>query len=163
MKAKAVTGILCLLLLSLLATGCQSEKDTLPPPLITVPVESIEGLTNLNCSVYVSGEEHILMGDRAVELYSLLYQAMSESREDALQSPPAAEPYVSVSFYVKGDITDSPETTAESFLVGNTHFYGSFGVYQSGFLRFSLSPLHSHAYEYQVEEGLYEAVMGYLK
>lgn len=159
MKAKAVTIILCLLLLTISATGCRNGKDTQSPPLITVPEESIE---NLTCSVFASGEEHILMGERAIELYSLLYQAMSGAEEVALESPPATEPHVSVSFYVKGDITDPPETTAGGFLLGNTQYYGSFGVYQSGFLRFSLSPLHSHAYEYQVEKGLYEAVISYL-
>ena len=134
MTKRIITAILALLLLTLTVTGCQKETDTPFTPVVLDP-DSIHEVADLTCSVYLSGETRILTGEKVYELYRLLFQ----------------------------ETTDLPETTAEGYLVSNTRYYGFFGVYQSGYFSFSLSPLHSHAYEYQGEAGLYEDVMGYLE
>ena len=160
MTKRSVTALLALLLLTLTATGCQSQAND--PPLLVVPdPDSIHEVADLTCSVYVSGETKILTGEKVYDLYSLLFSAMAEAETAQPQSRPDGEPHAGIQFYVEGETTDPPETTAYGFLVSNTQHYGFFGVYQSGYFTFSLSPLHSHADEYQGEEGLYEDVMGY--
>lgn len=162
MTKRIVTAILCLLLLTLTATGCQDQAND-PPPLMVLDPASIHEVADLTCSVYLSGETRILTGEKVYELYRLLFQAMREAETAQPPSPPASEPHASITFYVVSETADLSETTAEDYLVSNTQYYGFFGVYQSGFFRFSLSPLHSHADEYQGEAGLYEDVMGYLE
>jgi hypothetical protein len=162
MTKRIVTVILCLLLLTLTATGCQKETDAPTPPVVLDP-DSIHEVADLTCSVYLSGETRILTGEKVYDLYRLLFYAMVEDENAHPQRPPASEPHVSITFYVVSETADPSETTAEDYLVSDTRYYGFFGVYQSGFMSFSLSPLHSHADEYQGEAGLYEDVMGYLK
>lgn len=162
MTKRIVTVILCLLLLTLTATGCQKETDAPFPPVVLDP-DSIHEVADLTCSVYLSGETKILTGEKVYELYRLLFSAMAEAETAQPQSRPDGEPHASITFYVEGETNDPPETTDYGFLVSNTQHYGSFGVYQSGYFTFSLSPLHSHADEYRGDEGLYEDVMGYLE
>ena len=162
MTKRIITAILCMLLLTLTAAGCQKETDAPFTPVVLDP-DSIHEVADLTCSVYLSGETRILTGEKVYELYRLLFQAMREAETAQPPSPPASEPHASIKFYVEGETTDLPETTAEGYLVSNTRYYGFFGVYQSGYFSFSLSPLHSHADEYQGEAGLYEDVMGYLE
>ena len=155
MTKRIITAILALLLLTLTATGCQKETDTPFTPVVLDP-DSIHEVADLTCSVYLSGE-------KVYELYRLLFQAMREAENAQPPSPPASEPHASIKFYVEGETTDPPETTAYGFLVSNTQHYGFFGVYQSGYFTFSLSPLHSYADEYRGDEGLYEEVMSYFE
>ena len=162
MTNRIITAILCLLLLILTATGCQDQAND-PPLLVILDPESIHEVADLTCSVYMSGETKILTGEKVYELYRLLFRAMAEAETAQPQSRPDGEPHACIQFYVEGETTDPPETTAYGFLVSNTQHYGFFAVYQSGYFTFSLSPLHSHAYEYQGDAGLYEEVMGYLK
>ena len=162
MTKRIITALLCLLLLALTATGCQGQAND-PPLLVILDPESIHEVADLTCSVYLSGETRILTGEKVYELYRLLFQAMREAETAQPPSPPASEPHASIKFYVEGETADLPETTAEGYLVSNTRYYGFFGVYQSGFFHFSLSPLHSYADEYQGEAGLYEDIMGYLE
>ena len=162
MTKRIVTVILCLLLLILTATGCQKQTDPPFPPVILDP-DSIHEVADLTCSVYMSGETKILTGEKVYELYRLLFRAMAEAETAQPQSRPDGDLHASIKFYVEGETTDPPETTAYGFLVSNTQHYGFFGVYQSGYFTFSLSPLHSYADEYQGEAGLYEEVRGYLE
>jgi hypothetical protein len=162
MTKRIITAILCLLLLTLTATGCQKETDAPFTPVILDP-ESIHEVADLTCSVYMSGETKILTGEKVYELYRLLFRAMAEAETAQPQSRPDGDLHASIKFYVEGETTDPPETTAYGFLVNNTQHYGFFGVYQSGYFTFSLSPLHSYADEYQGDAGLYEDVMGYLE
>ena len=162
MTKRIITAILALLLLILTVTGCQKETDAPFTPVILDP-DSIHEVADLTCSFYVSGETRILTGEKVYELYRLLFQAMREAETAQPPSPPASEPHASITFYVVSETADPSETTAEGYLVSNTRYYGFFGVYQSGYFSFSLSPLHSHAYEYQGEAGLYVDVMGYLE
>lgn len=162
MTKRVITVLLCLLLLTLTATSCQDQAND-PPPIVVLDPESIHEVADLTCSVYLSGETKILTGEKVYELYRLLFRAMAEAETAQPQSRPGGEQHASIKFYVEGETTDPPETTAYGFLVSNTQHYGFFGVYQSGFLSFSLSPLHSHADEYQGDEGLYEEVMSYLE
>lgn len=162
MTKRSVTALLALLLLALTATGCQDQAND--PPLLVVPdPDSIHEVADLTCSVYVSGETKILTGEKVYDLYRLLFSAMAEAETAQPQSRPDGEPHAGITFYVEGETTDPPETTAHGFLVSNTQHYGFFGVYQSGFISFSLSPLHSYADEYRGEEGLYEEVMSYFE
>ena len=162
MTKRIVTVILCLLLLILTATGCQQETAAPTPPVVLDP-DSIHEVADLTCSVYISGETKILTGEKVYDLYRLLFRAMAEADTAQPQSRPDGDLHASIKFYVEGESTDPPETTAYGFLVSNTQHYGFFGVYQSGYFTFSLSPLHSYADEYQGEAGLYEDVMGYLE
>ena len=162
MTKRLITAILALLLLPLTATGCQKETDAPTPPVVLDP-DSIHEVADLTCSVYLSGETRILTGEKVYELYRLLFRAMAEAETAQPQSRPDGDLHASIKFYVEGETTDPPETTAYGFLVSNTQHYGFFGVYQSGYFSFSLSPLHSYADEYQGEAGLYEDVMGYLE
>ena len=162
MTKRIITAILCLLLLILTATGCQDQAND-PPLLVILDPESIHEVADLTCSVYMSGETKILTGEKVYELYRLLFRAMAEAETAQPQSRPDGEQHASIKFYVEGETTDLPETTAEGYLVSNTRYYGFFGVYQSGYFTFSLSPLHSYADEYQGEAGLYVDVMGYLE
>ena len=162
MTKRVITVLLCLLLLTLTATSCQDQAND-PPPIVVLDPESIHEVADLTCSVYLSGETKILTGEKVYELYRLLFRAMAEAETAKPQSRPDGEQHASIKFYVEGETTDPPETTDYGFLVSNTQHYGFFGVYQSGFLSFSLSPLHSHADVYQGDEGLYEEVMSYLE
>ena len=162
MTKRIVTVILCLLLLTLTATGCQQETDAPTPPVVLDP-DSIHEVADLTCSVYISGETKILTGEKVYELYRLLFRAMAETETAQPQSRPDGDLHASIKFYVEGETTDPPETTAYGFLVSNTQHYGFFGVYQSGYFTFSLSPLHSYADEYRGDEGLYEEVMSYFE
>ena len=162
MTKRIVTVILCLLLLTLTATGCQQETDAPTPPVVLDP-DSIHEVADLTCSVYLSGETRILTGEKVYELYRLLFRAMAEAETAQPQSRPDGDLHASIKFYVEGETTDPPETTAYGFLVSNTQHYGFFGVYQSGYFTFSLSPLHSYADEYRGDEGLYEEVMSYFE
>ena len=162
MTKRIVTVILCLLLLILTATGCQDQAND-PPLLVILDPESIHEVADLTCSVYMSGETKILTGEKVYELYRLLFRAMAEAETAQPQSRPDSDLHASIKFYVEGETTDPPETTAYGFLVSNTQHYGFFGVYPSGYFTFSLSPLHSYADEYRGDEGLYEDVMGYLE
>lgn len=162
MNKRIFTALLALLLLTLTAAGCQDQAND-PPLLVVLDPETIHEVADLTCSVYVSGETKILTGEKVYDLYRLLFRAMAEAETAKPQSRPASEPHASITFYVEGETTDPPETTAYGFLVSNTQHYGSFGVYQSGYFTFSLSPLHSYADEYRGEEGLYEEVMGYFE
>ncbi|MBP3571270.1 MAG: hypothetical protein J6M42_04865 [Clostridia bacterium] len=162
MTKRIIAVLLCLLLLTLTATGCQDQAND-PPPLMVLDPDSIHEVADLTCSVYMSGETKILTGEKVYELYRLLFQAMAEAETAQFQSRPDGEPHASISFYVEGETTDPPETTSYGFLVSNTQHYGFFGVYQSGYFTFSLSPLHSYADAYQGEEGLYEEVMSYFE
>ena len=162
MTKRIITAILCMLLLTLTAAGCQKETDAPFTPVVLDP-DSIHEVADLTCSVYLSGETRILTGEKVYELYRLLFQAMREAETAQPPSPPASEPHASIKFYVEGETTDPPETTAYGFLVSNTQHYGFFGVYQSGYFTFSLSPLHSYADEYRGDEGLYEEVMSYFE
>lgn len=162
MTKRIVTVILCLLLLTLTATGCQDQAND-PPPLVVLDPESIHEVADLTCSVYISGETKILTGEKVYDLYRLLFRAMAEAETAQPQSRPDGEPHACIQFYVEGETTDPPETTAYGFLVSNTQHYGFFVVYQSGYFTFSLSPLHSYADEYQGGAGLYEDVMDYLE
>ena len=162
MTKRIITAILCLLLLTLTATGCQKETDTPFTPVILDP-ESIHEVADLTCSVYLSGETKILTGEKVYELYRLLFRAMAEAETAQPQSRPDGDLHASIKFYVEGETTDPPETTAYGFLVSNTQHYGFFGVYQSGYFTFSLSPLHSYADEYRGDEELYEEVMSYFE
>ena len=162
MTKRIVTVILCLLLLILTATGCQKETDTPFTPVVLDP-DSIHEVADLTCSVYLSGETRILTGEKVYELYRLLFRAMAEAETAQPQSRPDGDLHASIKFYVEGETTDPPETTAYGFLVSNTQHYGFFGVYQSGYFTFSLSPLHSYADEYRGDEGLYEEVMSYFE
>ena len=162
MTKRIVTVILCLLLLSLTATGCQDQAND-PPPLMVLDPDSIHEVADLTCSVYLSGETKILTGEKVYELYRLLFYAMAEAETAQPQSRPDGEPHACIQFYVEGETTDPPETTAYGFLVSNTQHYGFFVVYQSGYFTFSLSPLHSYADEYRGDEGLYEEVMSYFE
>ncbi len=157
-----ITAILCLPLLILAASGCQDQAHD-PPLLVILDPESIHEVADLTCSVYMSGETKILTGEKVYELYRLLFRAMAEAETAQPQSRPDGDLHASIKFYVEGETTDPPETTAYGFLVSNTQHYGFFGVYQSGYFTFSLSPLHSYADEYRGDEGLYEDVMGYLE
>ena len=162
MTKRIVTALLALLLLTLTATGCQDQAND--PPLLVVPdPDSIHEVADLTCSVYMSGETRILTGEKVYELYRLIFRAMAEAETAHPQSRPDGDLHASIKLYVEGETTDPPETTAYGFLVSNTQHYGSFGVYQSGYFTFSLSPLHSYADEYQGEEGLYEEVMSYFE
>ena len=160
MTKKIFTALLALLLLTLTATGCQDQAND-QPPLVVLDPDSIHEVADLTCSVYISGETKILTGEKVYELYRLLFSAMAEAETAQPQSRPDGEQHASITFYVEGETTDPPETTDYGFLVSNTQHYGFFGVYQSGYFTFSLSPLHSYADEYQGKEGLYEDVMGY--
>ncbi|MBQ7911065.1 MAG: hypothetical protein IJ363_09825 [Clostridia bacterium] len=111
----------------------------------------------------MSGETKILTGEKVYELYRLLFSAMAEAETAQPQSRPDGEQHSSIKFYVEVETTDPPETTSYGFLVSNTQHYGFFGVYQSGYFTFSLSPLHSYADAYQGEEGLYEEVVSYFE
>ena len=162
MTKRIIAVLLCLLLLALTATGCQDQAND-PPLLVVLDPESIHEVADLTCSVYVSGETKILTGEKVYELYRLLFRAMAEAETAQPQSRPDGEPHACIQFYVEGETTDPAETTAYGFLVSNTHHYGFFVVYQSGYFTFSLSPLHSYADTYQGEEGLYEEVMGYFE
>ena len=162
MTKRIVTVILCLLLLILTSTGCQKETDAPTPPVVLDP-DSIHEVADLTCSVYLSGETRILTGEKVFELYRLLFRAMAEAETAQPQSRPDGDLHASIKFYVEGETTDPPETTAYGFLVSNTQHYGFFGVYQSGYFTFSLSPLHSYADEYRGDEGLYEEVMSYFE
>ena len=162
MTKRIITAILCLLLLTLTATGCQQETDAPTPPVVLDP-DSIHEVADLTCSVYLSGETRILTGEKVYELYRLLFRAMAEAETAQPQSRPDGDLHASIKFYVEGETTDPPETTAYGFLVSNTQHYGFFGVYQSGYFTFSLSPLHSYADEYRGDEGLYEEVMSYFE
>ena len=162
MTKRIVTVILCLLLLSLTATGCQDQAND-PPLLVILDPESIHEVADLTCSVYMSGEAKILTGEKVYELYRLLFRAMAEAEPAQPQSRPDGDLHASIKFYVEGETTDPSETTAYGFLVSNTQHYGFFGVYQSGYFTFSLSPLHSYADEYRGDEGLYEEVMSYFE
>lgn len=162
MTKRIITAILCLLLLILTATGCQQETDAPTPPVVLDP-DSIHEVADLTCSVYISGETKILTGEKVYELYRLLFRAMAEAETAQPQSRPDGDLHASIKFYVEGETTDPPETTAYGFLVSNTQHYGFFGVYQSGYFTFSLSPLHSYADEYRGDEGLYEEVMSYFE
>ena len=162
MTKRIVTVILCLLLLSLTATGCQDQANDTPPLMVLDP-DSIHEVADLTCSVYMSGETKILTGEKVYDLYRLLFSAMAEAETAQPQSRPDGEPHACIQFYVEGETTDPPETTAYGFLVSNTQHYGFFGVYQSGYFTFSLSPLHSYADEYRGDEGLYEEVMSYFE
>ena len=162
MTKRIVTTMLCLLLLTLTATGCQDQANDQPPFVVLDP-DSIHEVADLTCSVYVSGETRILTGEKVYDLYRLLFSAMAEAETAHPQSRPDGEPHASIKFYVEGETTDPPETTDYGFLVSNTQHYGFFGVYQSGYFTFSLSPLHSYADKYQGEAGLYEEVMGYFE
>lgn len=162
MTKRIVTVLLCLLLLTLTATGCQDQANDQPPLMVLDP-DSIHEVADLTCSVYISGETKILTGEKVYELYRLLFHAMAEAETAHPQSRPDGDLHASIIFYVEVETTDPPETTDYGFLVSNTQHYGSFGVYQSGYFTFCLSPLHSYADEYQGEEGLYEEVMGYFE
>ena len=162
MTKRIITALLCLLLLALTAAGCQDQAND-PPPIVVLDPDSIHEVADLTCSVYVSGETKILTGEKVYDLYRLLFRAMAEAETAQPQSRPDGEQYASIKFYVEGETTDPPETTAYGFLVSNTQHYGFFGVYQSGYFTFSLSPLHSYADEYRGEEGLYEEVMSYFE
>ena len=162
MTKRIVTVILCLLLLSLTAAGCQDQANDTPPLMVLDP-DSIHEVADLTCSVYISGETKILTGEKVYDLYRLLFRAMAEAETAQPQSRPDGEPHACIQFYVEGETTDPPETTAYGFLVSNTQHYGFFGVYQSGYFTFSLSPLHSYADEYQGEAGLYGEVMSYFE
>ena len=152
MTKRIIIVILALLLLTLTATGCQDQAND-PPLLVILDPESIHEVADLTCSVYMSGETKILTGEKVYELYRLLFRAMAEAETAQPQSRPDGDLHASIKFYVEGETTDPPETTAYGFLVSNTQHYGFFGVYQSGYFTFSLSPLHSHAYEYQGDAG----------
>ena len=162
MTKRIFTALLALLLLTLTAAGCQDQANDTPPLMVLDP-DSIHEVADLTCSVYVSGETKILTGEKVYDLYRLLFRAMAEAETARPQSRPDGDLHASIKFYVEGETTDPAETTAYGFLVSNTQHYGFFGVYQSGYFTFSLSPLHSHADEYQGEAGLYEDVMGYLE
>lgn len=162
MIQRIVTAFLALLLLTLTVAGCQDQAND-PPPLMVLDPDSIHEVADLTCSVYVSGETKILTGEKVYDLYRLLFRAMAEAETARPQSRPDGEQHASIRFYVEGETTDPPETTAYGFLVSNTQHYGFFGVYQSGYFTFSLSPLHSYADTYQGEKGLYEEVMGYFE
>ena len=162
MTKKIFTALLALLLLTLTATGCQEQTND-QPLLMALDPDSIHEVADLTCSVYISGETRILTGEKVYDLYRLLFRAMAEAETARLQSRPDGDLHASIKFYVEGETTDPPETTAYGFLVSNTQHYGFFGVYQSGYFTFSLSPLHSYADEYRGEEGLYEDVMSYFE
>ena len=162
MTKRIFTALLALLLLTLTAAGCQDQANDTPPLMVLDP-DSIHEVADLTCSVYISGETKILTGEKVYDLYRLLFSAMAEADTAQPQSRPDGDLHASIKFYVEGESTDPPETTAYGFLVSNTQHYGFFAVYQSGYFTFSLSPLHSYADEYQGEAGLYEDVMGYLE
>lgn len=154
----------CLLLLTLLLCGCNREPD-LTNAVPVLDHEAITDVADLTCSIYDSEsvETRALTGERVYELYRLLSVAVIEAEDDPEKLPPYPyeESCASVTFYTEAAETDLPETTAEGFTVSKKSYYGSFGVFQSGYLTFSLSPLHSHAYDYMGEAGLYEDMMEY--
>ena len=129
MTKRIIMAIFCLLLLTLTATGCQQETDAPTPPVVLDP-DSIHEVADLTCSVYMSGETKILTGEKVYELYRLLFRAMAEAETAQPQSRPDGDLHASIKFYVEGETTDLPETTAEGYLVSNTRYYGFFGVYQ---------------------------------
>ena len=162
MTKRIFTALLALLLLTLTAAGCQDQAND-PPLLMVLDPDSIHEVADLTCSVYISGETKILTGEKVYDLYRLLFSAVAEAETAHPQSRPDGDLHASIKFYVEVETTDPPETTAYGFLVSNTQHYGFFGVYQSGYFTFSLSPLHSYADEYRGEEGLYEEVMSYFE
>ena len=142
MTKRIITALLCLLLLTLAATGCQDQAND-PPLLMVLDPDSIHEVADLTCSVYVSGETKILTGEKVYELYRLLFHAMAEVETAQPQSRPDGEQHAGIQFYVEGETTDPPETTASGFLVSNTPHHRSLGLSHSGYCPLSRCPLHS--------------------
>lgn len=159
-------SLLCLLLLSLLLYGCTERPDA--PEIPTTAYEEIKSIPNLVCHISASDTDQtrVLTGETVYSLYRAVNTALSLSSFNPNDPPPAPtnESTVHIVFYVEGEGTDTAETdrSGYGYLTAATAFYGSYTVYEGGYTQFSLSPFHSHAYKFMVEDGVYETVFTYL-
>lgn len=161
MKIRSARTILRLTLPPLLATlllcGCAGKQNDTEIP--SVPYEEVEQITGLVCYLTSSDTEEtqILTGDTVYSLYRMVNTAMAKSSFNPNDPPPAPtdEPYVYAVFYVECDETAPAETGEYGYLLNAAKHYGAFTVYESGYARFSLSPVHSHSYSYCIEESTY--------
>ena len=149
----------CLLLVSLLLCGCARRQDA--PEIPTTPYEEVEAISNLACHISASDTNKTceLTGEIVHTLYRTVTSALALDSFDPNDPPsaPTDEPSVYAVFYVKDDGTDT-ESSDESdggYLTAATAHYGAFTVYESGYTRFTLSPLHSHSHAYPVDNSTY--------
>lgn len=143
---------ICLLFsITILFCGCDSSSTSNTTPSDFNPIdlsyEHVVQLTDFKCLFSYQDTNTTIEGDQAKELYKLVSKAMREP-EHTPTSPDSD--YVHMVFY----------NGVEASLPSNiTQYYGTYTIYEDGWLAFALSPYHSASFDYKLETDLFDTVI----